>query len=394
MNTQQEGIILLIKSALLNEKYSLPEDFDLENAAIIAKKHQIMALIYYGALNCGFDSELPVMQKLFMDTCSLIAISGSQMHLINKVFENFEAEKIEYMPLKGTLLKKLYPKSEMRIMGDADILIRTEQYDKIKPIMLNLGFNEVLESDHELTWSKSGVQIELHKRLIPSYNKDYYKYFGDGWQLGKKTSLDSVRYSMSAEDEMIYLFTHYAKHYRDAGIGIKHIVDLWVYKTSVESLDENYIKTELKKLSLYEFYKNTFKTLEVWFGDATPDDVTELITKVIFDSGVFGTKDVRIVSSAVKELDGKENAKKARFTRLLNLVFLPYKKMCKKYKFLKKVPILLPVMWIVRLVSAVFFKKQTLKERKEYMDKMSVEKIDSYHKALNFVGLDFNFEDA
>lgn len=393
MNTQQEGIILLIKSALLNEKYSLPEDFDLENAAIIAKKHQIMALLYYGALNCGFDSELPVMQKLFMDTCSLIAISERQMHLINKVFENFEAEKIEYMPLKGTLLKKLYPKSEMRIMGDADILIRTEQYDKIKPIMLNLGFNEVLESDHELTWSKSGVQIELHKRLIPSYNKDYYKYFGDGWQLGKKTSLDSVRYSMTAEDEMIYLFTHYAKHYRDAGIGIKHIVDLWVYKTSIKSLDENYIKTELKKLSLYEFYKNTFKTLEVWFGDATPNDVIELITQVIFDSGVFGTKDVRIVSGAVKELGGKENAKKARFKRLLNLVFLPYKQMCKKYKFLEKVPVLLPVMWIVRLVSAVFFKKKTLKERREYIDKMSVEKIDSYHKALNFVGLDFNFEE-
>ena len=31
--------------------------------------------------------------------------------------------------------KKLYPKPELRVMGDADILIREEQYDKIKPVM-------------------------------------------------------------------------------------------------------------------------------------------------------------------------------------------------------------------------------------------------------------------
>ena len=125
------------------------------------------------------------------------------------------------MLLKGTLLKEMYPKKELRAMGDADILIKTEQYDKIKPIMQGLGFEERTESDHELIWRKPQLLLELHKKLIPSYNKDYYAYFGDGWQLGKPNSNFPHRFEMSDEDQMIYLFTHFAKHYRDAGIGIR-----------------------------------------------------------------------------------------------------------------------------------------------------------------------------
>ena len=71
--------------------------------------------------------------------------------------------------------------------------------------MESLGFAEKLESDHELIWQKPSAYIELHKRLIPSYNQDYYAYYGEGWNLAKKC--DGTRYSMTDEDQMIYLFT-------------------------------------------------------------------------------------------------------------------------------------------------------------------------------------------
>ena len=44
LTIQQQGIISIIKSALTGEKYSLPEEFDLELAAKLAKKHQILAM--------------------------------------------------------------------------------------------------------------------------------------------------------------------------------------------------------------------------------------------------------------------------------------------------------------------------------------------------------------
>ena len=60
---------------------------------------------------------------------------------------------------------------------------------------------------------------------------------------------------MSAEDEMIYIFTHYAKHYRAAGVGIKHILDLWVYKLYKPELDkslEAVADTEHKSVAIVE----------------------------------------------------------------------------------------------------------------------------------------------
>lgn len=393
MDNQQIGIILLIKSALTGEKFTLPNDFDFESAAKTARKHQITALFYYGALNCGISQELPSMQHLFLDTCKFISISERQTYEINEMFRRFDENKIDYMPLKGTLLKRLYPKSEMRVMSDADILIRTEQYEEIKPVMQQLGFLEILESDHELVWDKKGVHIELHKRLIPSYNKDYYKYFGDGWRLGAPISEGSTRYAMKAEDEMIYLFTHYAKHYRDAGIGIKHIVDLWVYRNSAEKLNDEYIFSELIKLQLDDFYKNTIRTLDVWFGSAETDEITEFITQVIFNSGVYGTHNAHILSAAVKSTKTTGTAEKARSKKIKELIFLPYGQMCQKYTVVKKVPVLLPFMWVVRWFDVLIFKRKNIKRHNESLKLMSAERIDDYQQALNFVGLDFNFEE-
>lgn len=393
MNSQQTGIISIIKSAITGEKCLLPKDFDLESAIKIAKRHQILALFYYGALNCGFSKDLPIMKQLFVDTFNLVSISEQQMYATNKLFARFDENKIDYMPLKGTLLKKMYPLSEMREMGDADILIRTEQYDKIIPIMQSLGFTELLESDHEFVWNKQRIHIELHKRLIPSYNKDYYAYFGDGWRLGKLISNDSTRYAMTAEDEMIYLFTHYAKHYRDAGIGIKHIVDLWVYRNNVKNLNEEYLFIEFKKLQLDVFYKNTMRTLDVWFENATPDEITQFITDIIFNSGVYGTHESQLLSDAVKMSKQIGTVEKVRNKKMLQLVFLPYKSMCQKYPMLKKMAILLPVMWVVRWFSILLFRQENIKKSNQNLKIMSAEKIENYQQALNFVGLDFNFKE-
>ena len=392
MDSQQLGIITIIKSALTGEKYTLLNDFDFAEAAKIARKHQIIALFYYGALNCGISNDLPEMQNLFMLTCNLISLSERQNFEINKLFCVFEENKIDYMPLKGTLLKKIYPKSEMRIMSDADILIRTEQHDAIRPLMLELGYEEKVESNHEFVWKKNNIIFELHKRLIPSYNKDYYNYYGDGWRLGVPTD-NSTLYTMSSEDEMIYIFTHYAKHYRDAGVGIKHILDLWVYKINNPNLNDNYILAELKKLQLDLFYKNTMDTLEVWFNNGTPTDQTELITKVIFDSGVYGTHKAHILSAAVKTTKNLGTAKKTRFTRILHTIFLPYSSLKKRYSILEKAPVLLPIMWVVRWFEAIFIRKGSVKSNQQRLKILSVENINDYQSALNFVGLDFNFKE-
>ena len=388
MNKLQRGVIDIVYSALTGEKISLPENFDFSKGVKIARRHKIEVMFYYGALNCGFGQDEPLMQELFALVCGNVAVNEQQIYSVKEIFSAFDEQEIDYLPLKGVVLKNIYPKSEMRSMGDADILIKTEQYELIKPIMLKLGYTEITESDHEFIWKKQNIHIELHKRLVPSYNKDYYSYFRDGWSLAKLKNGPS--YSMTDKDQLIYLFTHFAKHYRDAGIGIKHMTDLWVYRKSKPLLDEKYIKKELAALQLYDFYVNIINTLAVWFDGKEAGEKTDFITEVIFNSGVYGTCDKHAISEAVKI---SKSTNKVKTRKVFKLIFSPYKDMCMKYPFLKKAPFLLPIMWIHRILTTILFKGDRIKAQARAIDQMSAENINNYQQSLNFVGLDFNFKE-
>lgn len=387
------GLIALVKSAITGEKQVLPPNFDIIDTVEIARKHQILPIIYYGALNCGVDGDSPTMQEMFNAVCKSMLISQRQMAAIKRISDAFDENGIEYMLLKGTLLKSLYPKSEMRSMGDADILIKLEQYEKIKPILSEMGYTEKTVSDHELIWTRPELYLELHKRLIPSYNKDYYAYYGDGWQLGKPLEDNKCRYVMTDEDQMIYLFTHFAKHYRDGGIGIKHLVDLYIYRRANPDLDEKYIETELTKLCLYDFYNNILKTIDVWFCDGKPSAHTELITEIVINSGAYGTSKNRNIAQAVRYLDSDKNYKLAKLKRYFKMTFPSWKVMKLKHSYLEKMPFLLPVAWVIRLFKIVVTKQEQVKVFHDNIQRITAEEFNDYEKTLHFVGLDFNFKE-
>lgn len=387
MNGFQSGITALVKSALTGEKAEVSENFDWDNALNTAKKHQIVPLIYYGIMYSEIEAPKDIFAETENITYQCIAVNHNQLYELEKLYRAFEKGGIEYMPLKGAVMKCLYPKPEMRTMGDADILIKTEQYEKIRAIMRNAGFKEAVESDHELIWNKSNIHLELHKRLIPSYNKDYYAYYGDGWKLAVPDT--GSRYKMSDEDTFIYIFTHYAKHYRDGGIGIRHITDLYIYLSAKPNLNKEYIEAGLKKLKLLDFYNNTVHTLNVWLNGEKSDEMSDFITEKIFESGSYGTYKAHIMSGAVKASKSGGNV---RIRRIVKLIFLPYKYMCEKYPVLIKAPFLLPLMWLVRVADVIFNKRDKIARQRKELDYITDDKITEYKKEFHFVGLDFDFK--
>lgn len=392
MTDGQIGLLLLIKSALTGEVVVVPTDFDIPEAFDTAKVHGITALAYYGACKIGEDTATDTMKRAFASVCKCILADERQRAEISRLFDAFDKRGIKYMPLKGVNLKSLYPNPEMRMMGDADILIAPEQYnDIIRPLMLELGYEEGEESDHELIWNKSSLHVELHKRLIPSYNKDYYEYFGDGWALAKVKDDNSERYSMTDEDEFIYLFTHFAKHYRDSGIGIRHMVDLWVFESHHPNMDKEYTLGELTKLQLDRFYVNIKKTLDTWFGNAKSDEMIDFITDFIFTSGQYGKKQVNIVSSALKESKSDMNASEIKRNRLIRSLFPSAEVLTPDYPVLNKAHILLPFIWVIHFFRRVFTKNK-LKNYVRNIKEIDDGKISEYQRQLNYVGLDFNFK--
>lgn len=390
MDKFQKEFISLIQSAFTEKANVISSDFDWEKAVRVAKKHNIASIIFYGAANCNVPQESEHMSQLFQSTLQSMSNDLRQTYEIEQIEAVFDKENISYMPIKGTILKKIYPKTEMRTMGDADILIKLEQYPQIERIMTELGFAYQYESDHELVWSKPALFLELHKSIMTSYNKDFYQYFGTGWGIAKQIG-DSSRYEMSTEDFYLYIFVHFTKHYRITGIGIKHLVDLWVYANAHPEMNWAYLDSALKKLRLQKFHTNVQNTIRVWFEEDTDTEITDLITNVIFHSGQYGSADRAVVNRALQ--NGKDSAFKLKLYWYFKGLFLPYSTMKKKYRILEKLPILLPFMWIVRFFDILFHRKSDVKQYMQNMNQIDTEQVKENKRALHAVGLDFQMEE-
>lgn len=388
METLQRATADLLKSAITGQAVALPEGFDLEAAYPQLQTHQMDTLLYEGAVRCGISRNLPIMKLLMQRYCGILLKSEGQLSELKRVTDAFEENGIDYMLLKGSRMKALYPRQELRNMSDADVLIRMEQYDRIRPIMESLGFEKRIETDHELIWRTKNLFLELHSRLIPSYNKDFYAYFGDGWDLAVPEAGHS--FTMAPEDMFIYLFTHYAKHFRDGGIGCRHVVDLWVYLRANPDLDMGRIRRELEKMHLLTFFDYTRRILDVWFEGGETDTRVDVMTDFIFASGSYGTEEKHLLSVAVR---GSENTTAAEGKRsyMLNMAFPPVRVLRHKYTVLEKAPWLLPAVWVYRPFYKILCERSDVQRHRKNVESLTTEGMNEHKKLLNYMGLDYNF---
>ena len=90
MNVIQQGIIALMKSAVLRQPENLPEGFEIQTALPLVRMHHIAALVYDGAERCGLPRQDPAMEKLFRAYYRFLLVSEGQEREIRRIFRAFE----------------------------------------------------------------------------------------------------------------------------------------------------------------------------------------------------------------------------------------------------------------------------------------------------------------
>lgn len=391
MTVFQRGIISIIRAGISGEKVTLPENFSLDNFDLFGKKHHISSILLHGAIAAKLDLSYPSIRSLYVLSCKELLLYERQKAEAAALKAVLSSANIDYLFLKGSAINHIYPKPEMRVMSDMDLLIRCEQYPEIKQILLGTGYKELDQSDHEYIWkTPGGLILEFHKMLIPSYNEDYHSYFGDGWEKAVKD--ENGAYCYSPEDNFIYLFTHFAKHYRDGGVGIKHLLDLWLFKKHYPKLDFVYIENELNKLMLLPFYNNIQRVLDVWFDNRESDPITNLITGTIIKSGAYGSQNSRVTATALKTVK-KSGTNSVKTKLLLQKLFPSRNVLSIKYKYLEKYKFLLPLAWISRFFNLIINKPSNIKLHTQAIRLANTTSVDDFEMKLRAVGLEFNFKE-
>lgn len=253
--------------------------------------------------------------------------------------------KIKFMPLKGSVIRNMYPEPWMRTSCDIDILVEKSSLDAAKKAVQAIGFEYKGMGSHDISlFSASGVHLELHYSLIEDeVVSKADKVLKDAWEGAENCS--QFEYRMT--DAMFYFYhiAHMAKHFLIGGCGVRPFIDIYILKC-VCSPDQKGREELLRKGGLVEFAEGAEQLTDVWFCGKAPTKLTDSMCSFIIRGGVYGNFENNVAV--------RQNKQGGKLKYMLYKVFLPYNDIKLYFPVLEKHKVLLPFCEIVRWFRLLF----------------------------------------
>ncbi len=352
--------IHLIKCAISGTSPEpLPDNMDLEQLLKFARFHKVENIIYLSLAKLNIDNR-EIMAKFEEFYNHAVVRDATQQYYLEMITNAFEEHKIKYCVMKGPVIKKIYPSSDMRQSVDLDIYVEDSDTGACCEIMNGLGFTTKLfdkSAAHDEYTIDKMIEVELHRQLISNkcpWDKKCQEISG---RLIKSPGRN-YEYEMSLEDYYLYMIGHMAKHMKYSGIGIKMFLDIWVYMTAYkDALNRPLLDGRLKDCGLLEFEKNCLRLCEYWFCGGAGDEKIAQMAIYVGQSGNFGTTSQLLAVEMGNNAGATGSARIGKAIYYLKMFFQPYKYMANRYPVLNKLPVLLPIMWIHRALKTLLFDK-------------------------------------
>ncbi len=363
MPTQTEQLFLallrseLTGAALTEQQQEQLTDETLSALYTAAQRHDLAHLLA-GALekaNCTADDAL--MQKLKKARYMAVYRYEQIRYELESVCAAFGEAHIEYMPLKGSVLRAQYPEPWMRTSCDIDVLVKPQDLEQASQVLTDkLGYRKHLDGTHDISFfSPGGLHVELHYDTV---EENRAVRAGDVlrsvWE--SSSTENGTLYRMS--DAMFYFYhvAHMAKHIEVGGCGVRSFMDLWILNHAVGADTEGRAAL-LEQGGLSRFADVATQLSERWFSDKAVDEIALLLEEFILYGGVYGN--VETLTAVQEQRRG------SKWTYRLTLVFPPYRSLKYQYPVLERHAWLYPFGLVYRII-----KKAVGKDRKRTANKL------------------------
>ena len=353
------GALLEILRASLNEA----ADFTLALEKIkpnilpsvfrLAKRQDLAHIVAAFVLDNGIDVEDSFKEQLRKERFASIYRCEQMRHALAEISATLEAEGVDYIPLKGAVLRSYYPYESMRTSCDIDVLIRKSDLKRAVNALKVRGYTQTGSFFHDVwLYSPGGVHLELHFSICENMEK-LDAVLNNAWQYASHT--EKRRYEFSKEFFVYSTYAHMSYHFLGGGCGMRSLADIWIME---HKMGAHYSEARglLEKAGIYKFASEMSALANKCFGDGDHEPLSDPLFDFIASGGTYG--------SVESNMAVQKTRSKSPFVYLIRRLFLPYPDMCIAHPILKKLPFLLPFFWLVRWFKALFFgnKKRFVKE--------------------------------
>lgn len=390
-NTQRQFVNILsagIRGKIADKYY---DNVDWDEVVNLANNHKVEEITYLALRKSMLISRIG--KERFNLLKKKAAITGIQQsrHIsgLSEVFTKINEEKIPMIVLKGLVVRDFYPQPDQRSMSDADILVHKEDVEKVKQLLIDMGY--VFLEDHKashhivLVHSKYPV-VEIHWNLFKrdGFSDDLDHYERLIWKQAINVKVGEAEVlSLGYEDLALHLCMHMAAHLAATGFGVRQLCDLvLLVEKKGEEIEWN---SFIMKARMYEFEKFStvmFILCRELFEMKIPNDIDvsvvnnkkyiDALINEIFNSGVHGKKEMvnQFSTQIAFNFDDKDsNVTFGAIKRYFKFIFPPIESMSDKYSYAKKLKVLAPIAWIHHLFSGVFSKEYSFKEKFQFLTK-------------------------
>ena len=348
----------------------------------LSKRHDLAHLIGDALDKNGLLPEGTEAKKRFLQERNMAVYRIEQLRYeYEQTFAILEELQVDYLPLKGTVLRKLYPEDWMRTSADVDVLVhKVDLGEIIAALQEKLEYvQESIGAYDAVVISPTGFHLELHFDLITKYdNETANDLLANVWDY---TDRVGNSYQRIMRDDYFYYYhlAHMARHFIDGGCGVRPYVDLWLLNNKI-SFDKESRNALLEKGGLLKFAQASEFLSRVWLEEEPHVQESRWLEDYLLNGGVYGNKENKVVI--------QQGQTGSRFKYIMSRIFMPLEEMQYRYEVLKKHKWLYPFM-VVRRCFEVLFKGDSKRIKKELKtsDDISSEKQKESMKLIEYLGL-------
>ena len=340
----------------------------------LAKDQNLTGVVYFMArqLDPLQQPDEDMRKRLEQDYFTTVMFGAEQDYELQQVWTEFSKHNIIHIPVKGYTIKKCWPVSDLRTMGDIDYLVHEEDKDKTREILTGLAYKPKIEEEPVVSYRKGGIYLEEHHKFpYHDITTDTVKNLDNFWDYAEP--VNECTYALSLEYHALLLLAHLAKHLLHCGCGIRQVMDISLYFHQYENeLDWDVLFQWLDEMKLSTFALRVFSYcyyvfgLTVYFKELPEDrQFFERMSAILLENGIFGEKHTFFKS--VYKLNNNYtgfNRKWHDLLALLRFAFPPYSelRLSRRYSYVDKKPWLVPAAILHRAFGGIFRKDKTLKK--------------------------------
>ena len=238
----RELLIGLLDNVIFGKKFTENSDSDLNANALcrLAKMHDLAHLIYDAFLNNGlFPKNEKLKGRLKQEKLFAVYREIRSESVIEILRGLFQKNRIDFILLKGAIIKDLYPEPWMRTSCDIDVLVKETDLERALSILKDEGFTtDNVKNYHDISLFYGNVHVELHYNILENLpNVD--DILNKVWEYS--VNAGGTEYRELPEFFAFHHIAHMSYHFLSGGCGIRPFIDLKLMK------DKNFYDENKKK---------------------------------------------------------------------------------------------------------------------------------------------------